>query len=320
MPIPSHWLTAPRVRRLADALTALPSRPPGLTDTDCKLRLWRTCGGPMDDVPTMIAVLTHAELVTRDTTAIRLTPAGRRIAAQQRAQGTQPLALALIRAGLLHDQAHRLIANFSADPSLGLTCRLAEARPIAPQLLGLLQQWPTVRTTGASITIPADLVAELTAGWALLPPPDPDDANLAIRRKSIGNRAELYSWQLERLNAAEPSDIAWVALDDDTLGYDLEDRASTPHRRIEVKGSGGRLTRFFLSDNEWRKAQQRPATYEVHFWGGIDLTRPTAEEYHALREDGYPLVFVDLPTLISSGILETVPDRWKVTGPYPRVT
>ena len=317
MPIASHWLTAPRVRRLAAALTVVPDRPPGLPDADCKLRLWRTCGGPIDEVPTMIAVLAHAELVTRDHTAVRLTAAGRRTAARRRAEGNRPLALALIRAGLLHDQAHRLIGNFPPDPTGGITCRLVEARPIAPQLLGLLQQWPTVRTIGTSITIPADLVAELTAGWALLPPPTTEQAELDARRKNIGNRAELYSWQLERLLAANPSTIAWVARDDDTLGFDIEDRGTTPHRRIEVKGSGGPQTRFYLSTNEWRKAHDHPASYEIQFWGRIDLSRPSAEEYQVLRSFGYPLVFTDLPSLIATGVLEPVPDRWKVTGPEP---
>lgn len=164
------------------------------------------------------------------------------------------------------------------------------------------------------VTIPSDLVAELTAGWALLPPLT-GQTDLEVRHKSIGNRGELYSWQRERLSATNPSSIAWVALDDDNLGYDIEDRDARPHRRIEVKGSGGRLVRFFLSDNEWRKAHDDPQLYEIHFWGGIDLNRPVAEEYQALRAEGYPLVFADLPALLARGALDATPDRWRVSTP-----
>jgi hypothetical protein len=262
-------------------------------------------------------VLAHADLVTRDLNAVRLTPAGRRVVDRRRADGYRPLALALIRAGLLHDQAHRLISSFRADPKDGITCRLADARALAPQLLGLLQNWPMVRPTNAMITIPSDLVAELTAAWALLPPPSAKQAELDTRRKLIGDRAELYSWQLERLHAVEPSTIAWVARDDDTLGYDIEDRSKLPHRRIEVKGSGGRRTRFYLSDNEWRKAHDWPDNYEVHFWGGIDLNRSTSEEYQVLRTDGYPTVFANVPALLKAGVIEATPDRWNVTGMGP---
>jgi hypothetical protein len=164
------------------------------------------------------------------------------------------------------------------------------------------------------ITIPVDLVAELTAAWALLPPPSAAETDLASRRKAIGDRAEMYSWQLERLLAVYPSTIAWVARDDATLGYDIEDRSTQPYRRIEVKGSGGRRTRFFLSDNEWRKAHDRPDSYEVHFWGGIDLNRPVSEEFQFLRTDGYPMVFTNIPALLAAGALEATPDRWSVTG------
>lgn len=316
MPIASHWLTAPRVRRLADALRSLPERPPGLPEADCKLRLWRRCGGPIDDIPILVDVLAHAELITRNHASVRLTPAGRRVTARRRTEGIRPLALALIQAGLLHDQAHRLIDTFPANHN-GLTCRLADARRLAPQLLGLLQQWPSVRSDNSTVAIPPDLVAELTAAWALLPPLLSDPDELDSRRKSIGDRAELYSWQFERLLAANPTTIGWVARDDDTLGYDIEDRSTQPRRRIEVKGSGGRRTRFLLSDNEWRKAHEHPSSYEIQFWGGIDLHRPPAEEFQTLRADGYPLVFADVPRLVAAGILDASPDRWHVTGPTP---
>jgi hypothetical protein len=184
---------------------------------------------------------------------------------------------------------------------------------VAPQLFGLLQNWPDLR--GHTLTVPQHLVSELAAVWALLSPPPPERAEADARRWSIGKRAELYSYQLERLNADRPSAIVWVAQDDDNLGYDIEDRTPSPRRRIEVKGSGGRDVRFFLTANEWRKAQIDPATYEIQFWGGIDLNRSAAEEYPVLRAEGYPVVFQNVADLLASGVLDAVPDRWKVTNP-----
>jgi hypothetical protein len=81
-----------------------------------------------------------------------------------------------------------------------------------------------------------------------------------------------------------------------------------------VKGSGGAEPRFFMSDNEWRKAHDDPSTYEVQFWGGIDLNRPAADEYPALRARGFPIVLRDLPALATAGVLDAQPERWRVSA------
>jgi Domain of unknown function (DUF3883) len=162
------------------------------------------------------------------------------------------------------------------------------------------------------IHIPAHLVGELDTAWALLPPPSPEAVDETVRR-NIGNRGEYYSYQLERLKATDRSDIVWVARDYPDLGYDIEDRSIDPRRRIEVKASGNTPVRFFLSDNEWRKSRDDPTSYEIHFWGGVDLNVDPTEEYARLRSQGYPLIFVDLPALISTGDFEAQPWRWRVT-------
>lgn len=311
MPVPSSWLTAPRVRRLHEVLVVVPERPPGLPDATAKLPIWRQCGGPIEDVPTLVDVLVHAELVRRENASLRLTPAGRRTLTRNRAEHDRPLALALIRTGLLHDQARALLDTFPLADDRTLTCRTTAARRVAPQLLGLLERWNETRT-GPTLTISAQLVEELTAVWALIAPPSEARAVEDKRRKSIGNRAEAYSYQLERLSAATSSAIVWVAQDDDTLGYDLEDRSTSPRRRIEVKGSGGPEVRFFMSDNEWRKAHSSPTTYEIQFWGNIDLNRPSAEEYPTLRSMGFPIVLRDVPALLAAGALTAQPDRWRI--------
>ncbi len=238
MPVLSSWFTAPRVRRLHEVLAAIPERSLALAEGDAKLCIWRRCGGPIDEVGVLVEVLVHAELVRREKASLRLTAAGRRTLTRNRVEQNRPLALALVRAGLLHDQARALLDSFPVDPDGSLTCRTNDARRVAPQLVGLVQLWTEVRT-GSTLTIPRPLVDELAAVWALIAPPSEARAEQEKRRKSIGNRAEAYSYQLERLTAAAASGIVWVAQDDDTLGYDLEDRSTLPRRRIEVKGSGG---------------------------------------------------------------------------------
>lgn len=308
----STWLTAVRIRRLAHILAAVPVRSPGLAVHDARLRLWRTCGGPIDDVPTLIEVLIGAELITVDHEVLRLTRAGQILLTRRGAEGLRPLGLALLRAGYLHDQVRTLldVSGIGTDGLLSCPTRLARQR--CPQLLGVLQLWPEV-AVGTRIDIPAHLARELETVWALLPPPSADDAAGDALRKNIGHRGELYSYQLERLNAANQSHLVWVARDDPNLGYDIEDRSVDPRRRIEVKASGDTQVKFLLSDNEWQKAHDDPSSYEIHFWGGIDLKVDPAEEYARLRSQGYPRIFTDLPGMISAGELSAQPTKWRIT-------
>jgi hypothetical protein len=163
--------------------------------------------------------------------------------------------------------------------------------------------------------VPRALVIELEAVWALLPPPSGEGRDVV--RKSIGDRGELYSYHLERLGAAVASDIVWVARDDDTLGFDIEDRSCTPRRRVEVKASGDASIRFYLSANEWERAHDDPENYEIHFWGGVNLGRDPSDDFAALRRSGSPVIFKNLPSCIQAGQLVAKPDRWKVTGALP---
>jgi hypothetical protein len=307
----STWLTAVRTRRLAHILTVVPARSPGLAVDEARLRLWRTCGGPIDDVPTMVDVLIGAELITVNRAALRLTRAGQTVLAKRGVEGLRPLGLALLRAGYLHDQARTLLDMSETDDDGRLSCPTRPARQRCPQLLGVLQFWPDV-AVGTRIDIPARLVRELETAWALLPPRSADDEARDALRQNIGNRGELYSYQLERLNAADQSHIAWVARDDSNLGYDIEDRSVNPRRRIEVKASGEIPIRFLLSANEWQKAHEDPPSYEIHFWGGIDLNVDPAEEYARLRGQGYPRIFTDLPGLISAGQFSAKPTKWRI--------
>jgi hypothetical protein len=272
------------------------------------------CGGPIDEIPRLIDVLIHSELVCIDSASLRLTSSGKAVVSQRRSLAPRSLALALLRAGLFHDQARVILSSGSLQPDGAIVCNLRDARQRCPQLVGLVQQWPDV-VDGPSLHIPPELASELQAVWSLLPPVSDADGALDAIRKTIGDRGELYSFQHERLIAVRPSDIVWVARDDPGLGYDLEDRSCTPRRRIEVKSSGDTAVRFFLSENEWRKAHEEPASYEVQFWGGVDLNMAPADEYNRLRSQGYPVVFSNLAGLLTAGHLEGTAVKWRVTQP-----
>jgi hypothetical protein len=257
-------------------------------------------------------VVIEAELVTKDQGRLMVSAAGRKVLSQAKSQGLRPLAVSLIRAGFFYDQASRLLEVASVGEDGAIACPLRLARQVAPQLTGLLQEWPGV-TSGSTLCIPAALASELEAVWALLPPPAVAATPAEARRKAIGTRGELYSYQMERLNALLASDIVWVARDDEGLGWDIEDRSSAPHRRIEVKASGEREVRFFVSSNEWSKAKEEPDLYEVHFWGGVDLNEPPAEQFTRLRKAGFPRIFQNLHQHIAEGVLDAAADRWRIT-------
>lgn len=307
----STWLTAVRTRRLLAILIAMPSRPPGIPVDEAPLRLWRYCGGSIDDVRILVDVLIGAELVKEESGAFYRTRAGQIVVARRNAEGLRPLGLALLRAGYFYDQARLMLDMATTEQDGNVRCPVRMARQRCPQLVGVLQFWPDV-VIASHIHIPEYLARELDTVWALLPPPSPEEALAEAIRQSIGNRGEAYSYQFERLNAPDRSHIVWVARDDSNLGYDIEDRSVKPRRRIEVKASGDTPVRFFLSDNEMEKSKDNPDSYEIHFWGGIDLNLDPAEEYLRLRGQGYPVVFANLPALISAGEFDAQPTKWRV--------
>jgi hypothetical protein len=186
-----------------------------------------------------------------------------------------------------------------------MTCRRHISRENAPQLVGLIRRFAGV-TWGEELYIPASLKEEITEIWVLLPtrPVAKED-----RRKAIGDRGELYSYRPERLCAADISSIRWDAQDDDTLGHDIEDSSVDPHRRIEVKASSSAEPRSFLSANEWEMAHRHGRSYEVHFWGTVDLEQDPAQEYSRLRAAGSPTIYQDVTQQLNSGALVARPTQ-----------
>ncbi len=300
----SGWFTAARIRRLAKILEALPVQ--GHRPEERTRAVWRACGGPLDDVPALLGVLFELSLVEVRAEALRRTKAGQAVYQTSRLGDLRVLAMGLIRAGSFHDQARRLIECSEIRDDGSLSCSLRSARRQAPQLVGVLDYWPTVNLTPL-LHVPADLLRELNTVWALLPPSE--EPTWVRERKAVGDRAEMYTVQLER-TTRNPSEIAWVARDDDTLGYDVEDRSTAPPRCIEVKGRRDAQVVFYMSANEWRRAQQLGENYEVHFWGEINLSRQPGAEYAALRALGYPRVYQDFAES-SEDLFRRTAVQWK---------
>ena len=305
------WLTAVRLRRLADALAAIRTHPPpGVPELRINRIVWKRCDGPLDDVQRLIDVLVGAGLVELRGSIRCLTKRGRHIATQDHQHGGRLLARSLIDGGYYRNQTRRLLAFGEISGSGDFLCRHAPAVNVAAQLTGVLRRWREV-TQDSHVRVPAHLVRELLATWSLQPiPPSPTDAI----RQEVGDRAEAYSFRWEQENAEDPSRVLWVSLDDNSLGYDIRNTGSTPDRCIEVKGSQGSDIRFFLSSNEWCIGHELGDAYKIQFWGGISLTRTRLEEYGLLRMAGYPRVFRNLGKAIGAGDLLASPSQYLVTA------
>ena len=307
---PSDWFSPVRFRRLARILSEIDGASPGVAASDATRQLWRVCGGPLGEIPEYLVLLVELDLIRLHNGAYFRTGGGNKITKALRAGDKRALALTLIRAGCFYDQARRLIERGASDAQQRLVVPRREAILCAPQLVSLLQVWSEVEVR-PQIVIASALVTELEAAWALLPP-EPEIPEWQRARKAVGDRAELYSFQLERACALDKNRIHWVARDADDLGWDVEDRSTSPARRIEVKGSRDRRELFFLSENEWKRAREHGANYFVHFWGAIDLSREVAIEYAALRAEGYPVEIRNPAKAIDNGAWIATATRWRI--------
>ncbi|MCP9957280.1 DUF3883 domain-containing protein [Streptomyces sudanensis] len=240
---------------------------------------------------------------------LRATKAGVRVATQDHQVGGRLLAEKLIRSGIFSGQIRRLLEVSEIDATGSLVCSRDLAVSVAPQLTGILRRFSTVSFT-EQLRVHASLVSELAGVWSLLPPAVAPEVDF---KKDMGNRGELYSYQYCRMQAADGTKVRWVARDDETLGYDIEDLNYDPKRRIEVKASGEEEVRFFLSRNEWNVARELGEAYEVHFWGGVSLKVEVQQEFSRLTGRGYPLIFRGISSLLDSGALSAIPTQYLVT-------
>lgn len=306
----AEWFTHVRVERLLPSLRAIHGQPPPGVDARRAPRIvWDSSGGPYDEVAEIIGVLVDFALVTQRDGYLRTTKLGRQLATQDHQTGGRGMARTLLRAGTFADQVRRLLELSARLPDGSLTCSRTAARANAPQLIGLLRRWSGV-TVSSTVVIPPPVAAELDDPWSLVWRPGPtSDA-----KKAIGDRAELYSYLQERLLADAASSIRWVSRDDEGLGYDIEDVTSSPSRRIEVKGTAGTISRFYMSTHEWAVAHDQPRRYEIQFWGRIDLNIPEISEFDRLRELGYPIVFRDLEACVRDGRLAASVETFCLRG------
>lgn len=300
------WLTEQRVVRLGRLTLALRTRG-GWARSDANRRGWTACGGPLGEMDRLLDLLFETGLISQRDNRITLTKAGDSVALAERRSDRSRLAFVLIRGGFLFDQARNLLEAGTRNTDGSLQFNPSHARGLAPQLVGLLAVLPGVRVR-PTIHLPTDVVAELSAAWALLP--TSQIPTWAQERKQVGDRAEYYSWLLER--STGEAHVFWVAQDRDDYGYDIENRASDPPRRIEVKGRRDNDVVFYLSDNEWAKAEQYGNRYEVQFWGDIDLRRTPQLEYASLRAQGWPFIVANPFTQLQSAEWEMRPIRWRV--------
>jgi hypothetical protein len=313
MKVRSDWLTSIRVQRLGQILIGVPSISRYVTQKELENILWRNCGGPMNEVRNLIDILAGLKLIRRDNQSVIRTKTGDSIAKALRAGDAASLALSLIRVGYFHDQARILIECGRVNDFGNLRCSTRLARTGAAQLVGLLQSWNGIQLL-PELLIPARVFEELNAVWALLPPPV-ELPKWAAERKAVGDRAEMYTVQYERGRVGTNA-IFWVSRDSDALGWDVEDRSTVPRRCIEVKGRREVGVVFYLSENEWNKAQELGRSYEIQFWGGIDLSKEPSFEYAFLRGEGFPIRISNVAEELRNNWL-AVPVTWKISRREP---
>ena len=306
---PPHWFTAPRVRRVQRMIQLLPSASPGVGRHTLLLDLRGKLDGPREDHPDILALLKELGFIHEQSNRIWLNRKGKRAQSLSPTNARRELSEALLGSGYLFSQVRRVIEESSLDDDGNAHVRVATLRRSAPQVLGLLRAWPNV-VGPSQIIIPSSLYASLDTPWSLIPLPRPDDGT----KKAIGSRGEAYSYHLLRRAAKPANTITWVALDDDSLGYDIEDWTSGL-TRIEVKSSQKGDVRFFLTENEHRVAHSNPDTYVLHFWGNINLRRDPDHEFLALRSLGFPLIYHNLAKHLADGRLQAVATKYRVTAP-----
>lgn len=285
----SDHFTEAFVERLRLILTTVPSREVGgISAEGLQLLMQARVGAAAQTVPIALSCLDTMRLVTTADGMVARSRLGDRVRREMRRGGSHALATAIIRSGMMAGQvrAIRLVLRRNGD---GYECGRHAAQSAAPQLFGLLARMPDVMI-GGQILIGRESSLELDSIWNELTPASRVDwEDIEKRRKAIGERAELYSMQLERsaqVGAFER--IVWVSRDDDSLGYDIEIRGR-PTRHVEVKGSAGPEIVFLLSSNEYSVARRVQENYEIQFWGKINLRSDPRDDFDRLTAMGYPI-------------------------------
>ena len=301
------------VEQLIDVIGSIPSHHAGGVALEgLQALLQSRIGVGRRSAHAVLSCLTALHLITEVDGVIGRSSLGDRLRRELKAQGSHPIAVIIIRSGMMADQIRSLRSVLRRNGD-SYVCGRSVAQAAAPQLTGLLGRMPDVNVTGRIVIGRASGLV-LDSVWNELPPASRTDwQDIEKRRKVIGDRAELYSLQLERSSHVGALDrINWVSRDDDSLGYDIEVVGSQT-RRIEVKGSAGRDIHFLLSANEYRVATRHGSNYEIHYWGEIDIRQDPLEEYDRLRSAGYPVRVTDPAVSLLGEPWVIEPAQYRVT-------
>ena len=110
-------------------------------------------------------------------------------------------------------------------------------------------------------------------------------------------RAERLSIDLERRRLANlgiPLEPRWVAVEDNTAGYDILSYDAGTHgplnRLVEVKSTIASPLRFYVTRNEWNHAVDAQSQYYFHVW---DLSRTPPFLYEFTQSHVAPHIPVD---------------------------
>lgn len=308
---PAHF-TESFVERLLLVLSTIPSRHAGGVSIEDLYQLMQSRVGAVQQTMSLaVSCLITMRLITNADGVLARSASGDRVRRQLRSEGSYPLAIAIIRSGLMASQIRAIHGVLQRDDS-GYVCSRRAAQVVAPQLIGLLARMPDVNFTGR-LVMGRDSALELDSMWNELAPSSRTDwEDIEKRRKAVGERAELYSMQLERsAHVGGRERVVWVSRDDDSLGYDIEVR-DQPTRHVEVKGSAGRDVQFLLSANEYRVAQHHGHEYEIQFWGGINLRSDPREDYEKLTGAGFPIRILNPFSTLSSSPWAIEPSMYRV--------
>ncbi len=306
----STWFTPKRVERIGALLEVLPSRLEPIARASAERIVWDRVGGPVDEASHLLEAAIVARLVEATPEGVGRTPLGTRTRQRLRDGDRAAAGLALLRAGVMAEQARRLVESAVHDHAAGCFRCPLDLRRDAPQLLAILALEEEIYVD-RDIVLSRRLYEHVGAVWVFLEPAEQLPPWLDERRR-VGHLAELYTWNRERASAPDPSRVSWVSRDDDSLGYDVEDLNPPESRCIEVKGSRGSAVQFHLSAGEMKAARRLDGRYEIQIWGQLDLAADPAAQYASLTAAGYPLVIHDPVLQFDSGGWGFEVERWRV--------
>lgn len=269
----------------------------------------RRGGCAAGQIEAVVQLLTEAGLLETSgaATAPALTPEGYRVIGELQAGSWRAYATALLNLVWVEGQLSKSLRYIDRS-ELGPVADLRALSASAPQLGVILSWMRSVGTDMATVVLPESVLKRihLVEGEQKTP-------EWVVAREAIGFRAERYSLHYERTRKA-PAAILHVSAGSDRYGYDIEDRSSQSVQAIEVKGSAGADTVFYLTEHERAVAARMADNYIIHFWGEVDLRRSMSLEYDCLRTRGYPREYLDPSWLIAKGDLALTPTTWRVVG------